>query len=186
MWHDMVSVGIPYAEKAIRTIAVYLALVVLLRVVGKRGLAQLNTFDLVVMLLLSNVVQNAVIGNDNSLVGGLFGAVVLLGTDALLVRQAARWGWFAKLLEGTPTVLGRGGSYDLRAIRRQGLRRADLDLAVHHQGGDSVAETELIVLEPGGLLLVKLNRGDQVADKDDVAALRELLHRIESRLPARP
>jgi len=93
VWHDMFSSGIPYAEKAIRTVLVYLALLVLLRLVGKRGLAQLNTFDLVVMMLLSNVVQNAVIGNDNSLVGGLFGAAVLLFTDAVLVRQAARWGW---------------------------------------------------------------------------------------------
>ncbi|MFE9425271.1 DUF421 domain-containing protein [Kitasatospora sp. NPDC006697] len=184
MWHDMFSAGIPYAEKAIRTIAVYLALLVLLRFVGKRGLAQLNTFDLVVMLLLSNVVQNAVIGNDNSLVGGVFGAVVLLVTDAVLVRQAARWHWFSRLMEGSPTVLARDGEYDRRAIRRQGLRIGDIDLAVHHQGGDSVAETNLIVLEPGGLLLVKLNQGDQPADKDDMAALRALLRRIESRLPA--
>ncbi|GGQ87006.1 hypothetical protein GCM10010195_48410 [Kitasatospora griseola] len=183
MWHDMFQAGISYGEKTLRTVLVYLALLVLLRVIGKRGLAQLNTFDLVVMLLLSNVVQNAVIGNDNSLVGGLYGALVLLLTDWVLVRQAMRWDWFNRLLDGTPTVLGRDGAYDLREIDRQGIRLPDLDVAIRHQGGDGVEETALIVLEPGGTLLVKLKRGDQVADKDDVAAIRAALAAIEARLP---
>ncbi len=178
----MFSSGIPYAEKAIRTVLVYLALLVLLRLVGKRGLAQLNTFDLVVMMLLSNVVQNAVIGNDNSLVGGLFGAAVLLFTDAVLVRQAARWGWFSRLTEGTATVLVRDGRYDERTLRRQGVSPGALDVAVSVQGGDGIAEAELVVLEPGGRLLVHLRPGDQVADKDDVAALRALLTSIDRRL----
>ncbi|MFJ9523289.1 DUF421 domain-containing protein [Kitasatospora sp. NPDC101801] len=184
MWQDMFHAGVPYAEKTVRTVAVYLALLVLLRLVGKRGLAQLNTFDLVVMLLLSNVVQNAVIGDDNSLSGGLFGAVVLLFADSVLVRQAARWPRFNRLFQGTETVLARDGRYDHQMIRRQGLRTADLDVAVHHQGGDGIEEAALVVLEPGGTLLVELRPGDQVADKDDVAALRALLARIEARLPA--
>ncbi|MFD7640806.1 DUF421 domain-containing protein [Kitasatospora sp. NPDC059795] len=184
MWHDMFQAGISYSEKTLRTVLVYLALLVLLRLIGKRGLAQLNTFDLVVMLLLSNVVQNAVIGNDNSLVGGLYGALVLLLTDWVLVRQAARWDWFNRLLDGTPTVLGRDGAYDRREVARQGIRVPDLDVAIRHQGGDSVEETSLIVLEPGGTLLVRLKDGDQVADKNDVAALRAVLAAIEARLPA--
>jgi uncharacterized membrane protein YcaP (DUF421 family) len=183
MWHDMFVSGISYSEKALRTVLVYLALLILLRILGKRGLAQLNTFDLVVMLLLSNVVQNAVIGNDNSVTGGLFGAVVLLLTDALLVRQGARWTWFARLLEGVPTVLARDGEFDLRAMRRQGLTKGDVGAAVRNQGGDGIEETSLVVLEPGGSVLVRLKEGDQVADKDDVAALRALLERIEARLP---
>ncbi|MFI9787745.1 DUF421 domain-containing protein [Kitasatospora sp. NPDC051984] len=184
MWQDMFQAGISYGEKTLRTVLVYLALLALLRVVGKRGLAQLNTFDLVVMLLLSNVVQNAVIGNDNSLIGGLYGALVLLVTDWVLVKQAARWDWFNRLLDGTPTVLGQDGGYDLRAITREGIRVPDLDVAIRHQGGDGVEETSLIVLEPGGTLLVKLKDGDQVADKNDVAAIRAALAAIESRLPA--
>lgn len=184
MWQAMFVAGIPYAEKTLRTVLVYLALLVLLRLIGKRGLAQLNTFDLVVMLLLSNVVQNAVIGDDNSVTGGLFGAVVLLLTDWVLVRQAARWDWFNRLLDGTPTVLARDGAYDRRTIARQGIRAADLDVAVRHQGGDAIEETALIVLEPGGTLLVELKEGDQVADKDDVAAIRAALAAIEARLPA--
>lgn len=184
MWQDMFDAGISYGEKTVRTVLVYLALLVLLRLIGKRGLAQLNTFDLVVMLLLSNVVQNAVIGNDDSVSGGLWGAVVLLATDWVLVRQAARWDWFNRLLDGTPTVLARDGAYDRRQIARQGIRVADLDVAVRHQGGDAIDETSLIVLEPGGTLLVELKDGDQVADKDDVAAIRAALAAIEARLPA--
>ncbi|RKE22277.1 uncharacterized membrane protein YcaP (DUF421 family) [Streptomyces sp. TLI_171] len=183
MWQAMFEAGIPYTEKTLRTVLVYLALLILLRVIGKRGLAQMNTFDLVVMLLLSNVVQNAVIGNDNSVSGGLWGAVVLLATDWVLVRQAARWDWFNRLLDGTPTVLARDGVYDRRTIAKQGIREADLDVAVRHQGGDAIEETSLIVLEPGGTLLVRLKDGDQVADKDDVAAIRAALVAIEARLP---
>jgi uncharacterized membrane protein YcaP (DUF421 family) len=186
MWNDMFIAGISYGEKAARTIIVYLGLLIMLRIVGKRGLAQLNTFDLVVMLLLSNVVQNAVIGNDNSVSGGLFGAAVLLIIDAVLVRQGARWPWFARLLEGSPTVLAEDGVLNLPAMRRQGISRGDVALAVHTQGGDDIDETELVELEPSGSVLVRLREGDQFADKDDVAALRALLERIEARLPAEP
>ena len=88
MWHDMFVTGISYGEKTLRTILVYAAIVILLRLAGKRELAQLNTLDLAVVMLLSNVVQNAVIGNDNSLVGGVYGATVLITVNALFVRRA--------------------------------------------------------------------------------------------------
>ncbi|WP_330294448.1 DUF421 domain-containing protein [Streptomyces sp. NBC_00503] len=182
MWHDLFDAGITYGEKAVRTVVVYLALIVLLRLVGKRGLAQLNTLDLVVMLLLSNVVQNAVIGEDNSLSGGLFGAAVLMAANSLLVRYAARSDWLTWLFEGSPSVLARNGAYDERQVRRLGLRRADLDVAVRHQGGDGIAETKLVVLEPGGTMVVDLLDGDQTADKNDIAALREQLDRLQLRL----
>src|SRR5437763_7052349 len=105
MSHDLFSVGIPLAEKVIRTVGVYLAIAVLLRLAGKRDLAQLNTFDLVVMLLLSNVVQNAIIGPDNSLVGGVIGAAILVAVNAVVVRSAAASPRLERVFEGTPTVL---------------------------------------------------------------------------------
>src|ERR1700687_5691066 len=86
MWHDTFAVGAPVLEKNLRPILVYAVLVVLLRVFGKRELAQLNPFDLVVLLSLSNTVQNAIIGNDNSLSGGVIGAATLLGMNYLVVR----------------------------------------------------------------------------------------------------
>lgn len=179
MWQSMLDVGIPLMEKVIRTAAVYLALAVLLRLAGKRELAQLTGFDLVVMLLLSNVVQNAIIGPDNSLLGGLVGAATLLAVNAVLVRVSVivpviGW-WFG----GTPTVLASDGAYDTRALRRLGLRAATVDQAILEQGGDSVRDTRLVTLEPGGNLLVRLREAEQNATQADIDDLRARLDRIE-------
>src|SRR3954451_14100376 len=105
MMHHLFHVDVSVTEKILRTLIVYAALAVLLRLAGKRDLAQLNTFDLVVMLLLSNVVQNAVIGADDSLVGGLFGAAVLVAGNAVVVRASVADERLARVFEGTPTVL---------------------------------------------------------------------------------
>src|SRR5579863_7347121 len=105
MWKDIFVVAIPVGEKVLRPVLVYLALVALLRVFGKRELAQLNPFDLVVLLSLSNTVQNAIIGNDNSLTGGLIGAVTLLATNYLVVRFLFRHRRLDELVGGSSTVL---------------------------------------------------------------------------------
>jgi uncharacterized membrane protein YcaP (DUF421 family) len=127
MGHNLAHLDISLLEKVIRTVVVYAALAVLLRLAGKRDLAQLNSFDLVVMLLLSNVVQNAVIGPDDSLVGGLIGAAVLVAINAAIVRASVANSAVARLFEGTETVIVEDGRYDDRALRREGLRRADVD-----------------------------------------------------------
>src|SRR3954453_8843479 len=101
--------GISAGEKAVRTVLVYGALLFLLHLSGKRQLAQLNSFDLVVLLLLSNVVQNAIIGDDISLGGGVFGAVVLLAVNFLLVLFAFMSPRFGKTIQGGPTVVARAG-----------------------------------------------------------------------------
>lgn len=126
MFDDLLLIDIPPAEKIVRTVVVYAALAVLLRLVGKRDLAQLNSFDLVVVLLLSNVVQNAVIGEDNSLVGGVLGAVVLLTVNAVVVRVVAGSARLSRVFEGSETVLVRDGRFDQGALRREGLREGDL------------------------------------------------------------
>src|SRR5205085_3370830 len=107
--HDLFTTGVPLLEKVLRTVAVYLGILLLLRLAGKRDLAQLNTFDLVVLLLLSNVVQNAIIGNDNSLVGGLVGAVTLVAINSVLVRTSQPSQTAVVLLEGPEEVLVRDG-----------------------------------------------------------------------------
>src|ERR1035438_2177411 len=104
MWGDMFAVGVPIAEKILRPALVYVFLVVALRVFGKRELAQLNPFDLVVLLSLSNTVQNAIIGNDNSLSGGLIGALALLALNYLVVRFLFRHRRLDEILEGAPTA----------------------------------------------------------------------------------
>ncbi|MBC9713973.1 DUF421 domain-containing protein [Streptomyces sp. TRM66268-LWL] len=182
MWQDLFDAGISYGEKTVRTIAVYLIVLVLLRFFGKRDLAQLNTFDLVVMLLLSNVVQNAVIGPDNSMSGAALGAAVLLAVNAVVARSALLSDRLGRLLEGRPVELARDGRWLRREVRRYGLRTTDLDVAVRRQGGDDVTETTSVSLEPGGALVVTLRDGDQAADKNDIAALRAEIAALRRRL----
>src|SRR4249920_1821693 len=115
MWSDTFVVGAPIAEKILRPILVYIFLVVALRVFGKRELAQLNPFDLVVLLSLSNTVQNAIIGNDNSLTGGLIGALALLLMNYLVVRFLFRHRRLDQMFEGKPTVLIEHGHLNRNA-----------------------------------------------------------------------
>src|ERR1700682_751919 len=109
MWSDTFVVGAPLAEKILRPVLVYIFLVAVLRVFGKRELAQLNPFDLVVLLSLSNTVQNAIIGNDNSLTGGLIGAFSLLAMNYLVVRFLFRHRRLDQVFEGKPTTLIENG-----------------------------------------------------------------------------
>src|SRR3954447_15139967 len=147
MTHALTHMDLSWLEKTIRTVVVYAALALLLRIAGKRDLAQLNTFDLVVMLLLSNVVQNAIIGNDNSLVGGLLGASVLVAVNTFVVRTAGRNARATALFEGTPTRLINEGAYDEAALLHEGLRKADVDVAIRRQGASDVGQVEQAVLE---------------------------------------
>jgi uncharacterized membrane protein YcaP (DUF421 family) len=185
MSHDLFTVGIPIAEKVVRTVAVYAAIAVLLRLAGKRDLAQLNTGDLVVVLLLSNVVQNAIIGNDNSLAGGLIGAAVLVAVNAVVVRAAASSQTAARAFEGTPTVLVEDGEYDAAALRREGLRRDDVEAAVRRQGANDASEVERATLGVGGAVIVTLKAEAQPATKADVALIAAALSRLEARLADR-
>ena len=117
MWHNMFALGLPIAEKILRPIFVYVFLIVALRLAGKRELAQLNPFDLVVLLTLSNTVQNAIIGNDNSVIGGVIGASTLLAVNYTLVRFLSRHETLERLVEGEPRVLIEDG------LRRTACRR---------------------------------------------------------------
>ena len=166
---------ISVADKVIRTIAVYLVLAVLIRLAGKRDLAQLNAFDLVVMLLLSNVVQNAIIGPDNTLLGGVIGAIVLVGFNSVVVRLARRNELVARMLEGTPTELARDGRWDEGALRHEGLRKADAEVALRRQNANSVEEIEVVTIEPGGAIVATLRADLQSATRADVARLEAKL-----------
>jgi uncharacterized membrane protein YcaP (DUF421 family) len=169
--------GVSPAEKAVRTAAVYGALLVLLHLAGKRQLAQLNSFDLVVLLLLSNVVQNAVIGNDNSLAGGLLGAAILLAVNAVLVRGAFMSRRFGKALQGGATTLFEEGRLDERALRRTAITREELVAGLRRQGLE-LADVERVVLEPEGAL--NATPKPRPGIEDVLAKLGE----IERRLPA--
>ncbi|WP_031069583.1 DUF421 domain-containing protein [Streptomyces sp. NRRL WC-3742] len=184
MWHDLVVVQIPIVEKILRTIAVYALLLVLFRLAGKRGLAGLNTFDMVVVFLLSNVVQNAIIGNDNSLVGGAIGAVTLIVVNSGVTRWLARDPRAARLLEGSPTTVVRDGRLVPGALRELALRPSELEHAIRVQNGDDVSGVARARLEPDGQLLVTLKAAEQSATRGDVEELRQRLESIERLLAA--
>jgi len=175
MWTDLTNLGVSTPEKIVRTIVIYLVLAVLLRLAGKRDLAQLNSFDLVVMLLLSNVVQNAVIGQDDSLLGGIIGAVVLVSFNSAVVRASLTSEGVHRLMEGTSTVLARHGVWDQRALRREGLRKADVDAALRRQNANDVGETESVSLEPGGAVVATLLPEQQSATRQDIERLEAKL-----------
>jgi uncharacterized membrane protein YcaP (DUF421 family) len=176
--HDLFTIGVPVLEKVLRTVAVYLGLLLLLRLAGKRDLAQLNSFDLVVLLLLSNVVQNAVIGNDNSLAGGLLGAAVLIGVNSALVRAVRRSEPAVAVLEGTSTVLAEDGHIDGDALRRLGLRREDVEVALRRQGASTLSEVAEATLTPGGTIVVRLRADAENATKADITRLEHKLDRL--------
>jgi uncharacterized membrane protein YcaP (DUF421 family) len=152
MYQDMFVLGIPLAEKLVRTLCVYSFLLIGLRLAGKRELGQLNPFDLVVLLLLSNTVQNAIIGNDNSLAGGVFGASALLLINWVVVRYLYTHPVVARWFEGDADVLIDGGKiHDLR-LKRELITRAELEAAARRQGIEGLHQVQTCRLEIGGAL----------------------------------
>ncbi|MBL8188762.1 MAG: DUF421 domain-containing protein [Acidobacteria bacterium] len=153
--HDMFALALPIAEKMLRPVIVYVFLVVALRVFGKRELAQLNPFDLVVLLSLSNTVQNAIIGDDNSVTGGLIGAFTLLATNYVVVRFLFRHRRLDQIVEGSSTVLIEHGHIQRQALAKELLAESELLTLAHRQGFKNLNEIERCVLEPGGVFFIE-------------------------------
>jgi len=170
----MFVIGLPILEKILRPILVYLALVVLLRIFGKRELAQLNPFDLVVLLSLSNTVQNAIIGNDNSVTGGIIGAITLLATNYLVVRFLFKHRRLDQLVEGKSTTLIDRGKVQQKNLAKELLSHSELLTVLHRQGFDDVSEVEQCVLEPSGTFAIKR----KIPAQGDIQ-YAELIRRLE-------
>ena len=175
IWKDMFVLGLPLLEKILRPVIVYASLVIGLRVSGKRELAQLNPFDLIVLLMLSNTVQNAIIGEDNSVTGGLIGAASLLVVNYLVVRFLYGHRKLEQIVEGRADVLIQDGKVYDKRLKRELITREELAAAARKQGFDSLSEVRQCVLEPGGTLTF-------VAKKPDTEDLRhqELLQKLEA------
>ena len=155
MLHDLFHVSIPIAEKILRPVIVYAFLVICLRVFGKREMAQLNPFDFVVLLSLSNAVQNAIIGEDNSLLGGLIGALSLLLMNWLVIRLLFRHRRLDQILAGKPTVLVDKGRLKESALAKELMTHSELLTMAHRQGFKSLKEIQTCVLEPGGTIFIE-------------------------------
>jgi uncharacterized membrane protein YcaP (DUF421 family) len=149
-WTDLLHPDISILEKIIRPVIVYFFLIAGLRLAGKRELAQLNPFDLVVLLTLSNTVQNAIIGNDNSVAGGLIGAATLLIVNYVVVRFLFNHQNLDRLIEGDPDVLIENGKVRHDRLKKELITLSELETAAHRQGFASLAEVDNAVLEPGG------------------------------------
>jgi uncharacterized membrane protein YcaP (DUF421 family) len=179
MWHAMFAQQIPFTEKILRTIIIYALIVVLFRLTGKRGMASLSTLDFAVVFLLSNVVQNAVIGNDNSLTGGIIGAVTLVAVNTAVDRLVVISPAAERIFDGRATTVIKDGHVSKRTLRRLGLRRSEIDHAVRLQNGDDIRQVQTGNLEPGGQLVLTLKHAEQGATKADIAELADRLSRIE-------
>ena len=174
LWSDMFHLGLPVLEKILRPVIVYVFLIVGLRVAGKRELAQLNPFDLVVLLTLSNTVQNAIIGDDSSVTGGLLGAATLLLVNYVVVRFLYTHKTLEHLAEGDATVLIASGRIVPKRLEKELITRPELESAAHKQGFASLDEVERAVLEPSGTISFI---GRKPAP--EVSRHRELLTRLD-------
>jgi uncharacterized membrane protein YcaP (DUF421 family) len=150
MWRHLWHLDVSWQEKVLRAILVYAFLLVALRLFGRRELSQLTAFDLIVLLTLSNILQNAMIGNDNSVAGGILGAIVLLSVNAAIAFAAFRSRRFERLVDGSPQVLIHDGKIDRKAMRSTLLTEQDLYAAIHGQGLESLEDVRLAIAEPNG------------------------------------
>jgi uncharacterized membrane protein YcaP (DUF421 family) len=147
---DMFVLSLPVVEKILRPIVVYIFLIVGLRLAGRRELAQLNPFDLVVLLTISNTVQNAIIGEDNSITGGIIGAATLLIVNYGVVKFLYTHENVDRLIEGDQCVLIENGVLNADRLKLELITRSELETAAHKQGFGSLDEIDRAVLDPGG------------------------------------
>jgi len=172
---NLLGVSIPILEKIIRPILVYLFLVIGLRLAGKRELAQLNPFDLVVLLTISNTVQNAIIGADNSLLGGLIGATTLLVVNWGMVRLIHRNKKVEEWVEGKESYLIRRGVVQKDALAKEGIDLTELQVAAHKAGIEFLDQAESATLEPDGSITFARKEMDLEMQRH-----HELIRRIQS------
>jgi uncharacterized membrane protein YcaP (DUF421 family) len=152
-WADMFQLALPVLEKVIRPCIIYIFLIVGLRLAGKRELAQINTFDLVVLLMLSNTVQNAIIGDDNSVTGGIIGATSLLVLNYMVVRFLFRRTRLDRFLEGSPVILIENGRVLHKHLERELISIQELTTVARKQGFRGLDDIQECILETGGSLV---------------------------------
>jgi uncharacterized membrane protein YcaP (DUF421 family) len=180
----MLVLQVPLAESVLRVVLVYALIVVLVRLGGKRGLATMNTLDFVVLFLLAAAVENAIIGDDTSVLGGYVGAITLVAVSRGMGWLIDTSALAQRILEGRPTTVIQHGRVVEGALQKLGLRTSELDHAIRSQHGDSLEEIEHGELTPSGQLVVTLKPDEQSSTKADIAALERRLRHIEAMLSA--
>jgi uncharacterized membrane protein YcaP (DUF421 family) len=188
-WSDMFVLGVPLIEKIIRPILVYAFLVIGLRLAGKRELVQLNPFDFVVLLTISNTVQNAIIGNESSVTGGVIGAITLLAVNYVVVRFFFSHPQQLELLTGKATLLMEDGQIIPPNLDRELITEAELSAVARKQGFDDLSEVKSATLDPGGFIsFVHKDRSPEDIRHDELMhelkLLRTAIHELQSRASA--
>jgi uncharacterized membrane protein YcaP (DUF421 family) len=150
----MLTLAVPAWNIALRTACIYLVVLTGFRLAGKREIGQMTVFDLVVLLLIANAVQNAMVGPDTSLIGGVLAAVVLLLLNAGLARSRMRWPRLRRLVEGTPTLLVLHGEAISEHLQREGVDQETLEAAFREHGVAELGDVEMAVLEIDGSISV--------------------------------
>jgi uncharacterized membrane protein YcaP (DUF421 family) len=179
---SMFHLPLPILEKVLRPVIVYIFLIAFLRLFGKRELAQLNPFDLVVLLSLSNTVQNAMIGDDNSITGGLIGAFSLLTINWVLMWVLFKMPKVNAKLEGTKTVLIKHGVVDDVALKQETLTHEELLSVLHKNGMSDYSEVETCVLEPNGTFYIESMK--PTLDQTHIAALKDTIDALMGEVKA--
>jgi len=188
LWADMFALGLPFLEKVLRAVFVYAFLVIGLRLAGKRELAQLNPFDLVVLLTISNTVQNAIIGDDNSVTGGIIGASTLLLVNFIVVRFLYGHERLDRLIEGAPDLLVENGKVNTARLKGEMITLAELETAARKQGFTSLQDVERAVLEPGGgiTFVARQPKPEESRHEELLARLDEVLREVTALRRERP
>lgn len=176
-WSNMFTLEtdkVTYLEKVVRPLLIYFVMVLLLRIFGKRELAQLNPIDFVLLLLISEAVQNSIIGDDTSLSGGVIGVATLLGVNYLMAFIKFRSQPIERLIEGSPITLIENGKINSEALKKEMMTEDDLEVIAHEEGLDKAGEIEKLTLDPNGTFLV-----DAKGDIKDARFKREVMEKID-------
>ncbi|WP_368563102.1 DUF421 domain-containing protein [Pseudoxanthomonas sp. UTMC 1351] len=151
---QMFELSMPWWAFVLRACVVYFVLLTMIRLSGKRTMGQFTAFDMLLVVLLGNAVQNALLGSDNSLAGGLLLAATLIALNGLVGLVSARSDKIEALVEGTPVLLARDGKVYKEVLRRQLVSRADFEKAMREAGIEEVDDIRMAVLETNGHITV--------------------------------
>jgi len=150
---EMFNLSAPWWNIVVRTLIIYVAVLIGLRLTGKREIGQMTPFDLVLILLIANAVQNAMVGSDNSVTGGLIAAGVLLVGNYGLAQARERLPWLRRAVEGSPTLLVNEGKFVQEHLRREGLNEDEV-AAIREHGVADVQDVRMAVLEVDGSISI--------------------------------
>lgn len=164
--------AVPAGQIVVRTAVIYLTVFVALRLMGKRELGQMTVFDLVVILLIANAVQNAMVGPDTSLTGGVLAVLTLLALNWAVSTLRLRSAFWGKLMEGTPTVLIQNGQFVVPHLRQEGLEPSELEMTMREHGVESVKDVRLAVLETDGSISIVPQESHVVRTRKRIRQIR--------------